>query len=822
LIESSDRLVPSIAARLLLAEMERETDVNSRCQVASALATVSIRLGPAESARICGRAIDILSTSMPQVPDWTTRNDLVSAVVRLSATSEPAKVARTLARELTKPREGFPYPDGTLVAGLSTVVARLDPPQAARICGEAAESLAKALRPEGGGMQLNAMMDSLSSICTLLEPDQSTRIWEEVARALLTALKRQETAAGYDPLVERLREVSARLGASRAAYWRGQAARFLAEAMEREKDADVCAWLASNLPTWGVWLPPDQASRFCNAAIRKLTPYLERMPSNETPGFFCPSIEWIPFASSRMNPAQAAPVLAASLERAANAAVRRQLLLGLASAVRRTDPTESDRIYRQAARTPIEAFERETDAPTRRALMQDIVSVVSRLDSAEAVQICGEAAEVLANAFTREKDPWTRSSLASAVARISTRLGPADSARICGQLARALRDELEREKDDSVRDAQATGLVWLAGLMEQPVEMDPSVVSHPLIIALVLEARGEIRGRLASLAGRSDPAEAARIYNQAAHVIAASLQYEKYLNRRNELVTYLKSLAGWLDSSDSTRLLDPVARLLAGTLAREPRQADHSRPEPGINPDPDLLSWTTSRLAPEQAALIVTAALKEASNPFCIAGLARILSATVDRLGDAEADRICQELISSLDREAFDLVAPTLLEQLDQEKAHALAWDLASRLCSEPEFDTKTFSRILTDNGREQRIRRAAFMALAGLGVIGAPDAAARIATGALRCRLTTQELVELLKMPTCFGVHRRIVLHHLGLRYRRRFVNHWEFVRFATERGLGLDFRTPPRRYGPTGPLDRRRSRNPENSASRLMGRMP
>jgi hypothetical protein len=70
-----------------------------------------------------------------------------------------------------------------------------------------------------------------------------------------------------------------------------------------------------------------------------------------------------------------------------------------------------------------------------------------------------------------------------------------------------------------------------------------------------------------------------------------------------------------------------------------------------------------------------------------------------------------------------------------------------------------------------------------------------------LPCRLTDQQLVELLKMPTCFGAVRQVVLKHLGNRYRHAFANHWAFVRFAQERGLNLDFTTPPKRPQP-GPL--------------------
>jgi len=49
--------------------------------------------------------------------------------------------------------------------------------------------------------------------------------------------------------------------------------------------------------------------------------------------------------------------------------------------------------------------------------------------------------------------------------------------------------------------------------------------------------------------------------------------------------------------------------------------------------------------------------------------------------------------------------------------------------------------------------------------------------------------------MPTYFGNARGIVLKHLGNRYGRRFANHWEFVGFAKEQQMDLDFTTPPKR---------------------------
>src|SRR5262249_43864271 len=69
-------------------------------------------------------------------------------------------------------------------------------------------------------------------------------------------------------------------------------------------------------------------------------------------------------------------------------------------------------------------------------------------------------------------------------------------------------------------------------------------------------------------------------------------------------------------------------------------------------------------------------------------------------------------------------------------------------------------------------------------------------------CRLTTQQLVELRRVPPCIDESRRVILDQLGTRYKLYFADVWEFVRFADEQHLGLDFTTPPQRpEQPTGP---------------------
>jgi hypothetical protein len=71
-------------------------------------------------------------------------------------------------------------------------------------------------------------------------------------------------------------------------------------------------------------------------------------------------------------------------------------------------------------------------------------------------------------------------------------------------------------------------------------------------------------------------------------------------------------------------------------------------------------------------------------------------------------------------------------------------------------------------------------------------------ATEPFQCRLSDQELVELLKHPLCVGLARRAVLDHLEMQHRRTFADQWEFVRYAQEQQLDLDFTTPPQRPEP------------------------
>ena len=113
----------------------------------------------------------------------------------------------------------------------------------------------------------------------------------------------------------------------------------------------------------------------------------------------------------------------------------------------------------------------------------------------------------------------------------------------------------------------------------------------------------------------------------------------------------------------------------------------------------------------------------------------------------------------------------------------------------------------LTASGRTVPVRSAGLV-----GSVATSDRQPLLAPAALAfalepppCRFSTQQLVELLKHPFCADQARRVVLEQLENRYRRPFANHWEFVRYAQEQRLGLDFTTPPRRPEPPAPETRK-----------------
>jgi hypothetical protein len=153
--------------------------------------------------------------------------------------------------------------------------------------------------------------------------------------------------------------------------------------------------------------------------------------------------------------------------------------------------------------------------------------------------------------------------------------------------------------------------------------------------------------------------------------------------------------------------------------------------------------------------------------------LGRELAALAGRLGPGEASAAAQQVLQAMAK----TTAPSALRPL----AEALA-ALAGRL------------------GPGEASKRAALAARAVAEGLAPPTRLSGLATllrasQPLPSRFSTQELVELLKMPTCFGPARDVILRQLGQKCNRHFAHVWEFVDWAHEHRPDLDLTTPPKR---------------------------
>jgi hypothetical protein len=153
-----------------------------------------------------------------------------------------------------------------------------------------------------------------------------------------------------------------------------------------------------------------------------------------------------------------------------------------------------------------------------------------------------------------------------------------------------------------------------------------------------------------------------------------------------------------------------------------------------------------------------------------------------------------------------DYVQPILLGAIQlllaQYESPELTLEMASLLCSGAVDDSNAdqLRGLIAPITPRRAARGLLRLSIAEIqfGTSGAIDCVIREAGEVVPCRLKTQEIVDLLKMPTVVGKTRRMLLDQLEGIHGRRFANHWEFVRFAQETGLKLDFLSPPRRADP------------------------
>jgi hypothetical protein len=230
------------------------------------------------------------------------------------------------------------------------------------------------------------------------------------------------------------------------------------------------------------------------------------------------------------------------------------------------------------------------------------------------------------------------------------------------------------------------------------------------------------------------------------------------------------------------------------------------------------LAWAlealAGRLGPGEASAAAQQALRamgKTTEPAALYSLARALAALAGRLGPGEAARYtsaaAQQVLRAMAKTthlghlAWALEA--LAGRLGQEEALEATQKVleAMGMTTDPPALLSSLAPALAVRLEpEEASERTGLAARAIAEGLAPPTRLSGLATllrasQPLPGRFSTQELIDLLKMPTCVGPAREVILRQLGQKCNRPFADLWEFVDWAHEHRPDLDLTTPPKR---------------------------
>jgi tRNA A-37 threonylcarbamoyl transferase component Bud32/cell division protein FtsB len=369
------------------------------------------------------------------------------------------------------------------------------------------------------------------------------------------------------------------------------------------------------------------------------------------------------------------------------------------------------------------------------------------LGSAGAVR----TARPLARAMTDTRDPNALRPLAAGLSAAAARLEAKDAAQVAAALLQALKDA----KDPNARQELARALSLVAARLEA---RDAAQAAAALLQALKdakdPDARQELARALSLVADRLEAGDAA----QAAAALLQALKDAKDPNALRPLAGGLSAVAARLDAKDAAQA--------AAALLQALKDAKDFAARNSLAP---ALSAVAARLEAKNLAQ----ALKDARDPAALQPLAWALSAVAPRLEARDA------------AQAATALAQAMTDAKDPRALESLAQGLSALLSAVPPADIPSRSAMAA----------SAVAFPAGTGHPLTAVASLLPAAEPPPCRLSTQQLVELLKMPPFVGEARRIVLDQLGNRYRRTFGDVWEFVAYAQQHLPDVDLSSPPKR---------------------------
>jgi serine/threonine protein kinase len=785
------------AAAIFTQALTTTSDPYALQQLAQGLSAVASSLEPKEAAALCGPTVAVLARAMTTTKDASRLPLLVRGMSEVATHLDPkeahavcAQNADLLADAMTTTKD--PLALRHLAEGLSAVAARLDSKKAAAVCGRAAHVLAQAMLPmtppPAGRLRNPWLAEGLAALAPRLEPKDAALIATILAKGMTTATDSNESqllAWGLSVVTPRLepKEID-------------QTVAILTQAMTAKKDpyrsrplAEGLAVVASNLKQRETALPMAAT-------------LAEIMTTTKDVLVLFHLAKGLSAAASRLEPKEAAALcgpaaatLAQALTKDPNALPA--LAAGLAMVASHLEPKEAADLCSPAAAPLAEALATSKDFNTSQARAQALALVAAYLEPKE-------AAATLAQAMATAKDPMTLSPLAKGLSAVAPRLRPIDA----GQAAATLCQAMATSKNPMTLHWLAQGLAALAPRLE-PNDAGQTAAALTKMLPTTKDAfalRGLVQA-LSAVVARLGPKEA----GQTATVLAQAMRTTKDSNALRELKEGLVVMASYLEPSQAGSIAATLVQALAATN------------------DPMAFGWlaeglsaVVSRLDPKEAAAVcgpaartLNQAFATTKDPYWLQFLTPRLAAVASHLEPKQASPSAANLLQAMttmkDPNALPVMArglSVMASRLEPNEA-AVACSRAAAILIQrlpadkevrsPDLENSLLVMLSRAEPREQQLRAMAVLAALGVfidrpGFVGGCFLL-EPALRPLACPLTDQQLVELLKNPCCVGHARRIVLDQLARSYRRPFADVWEFVRFAEEQRLDLDFTGPAQR---------------------------
>ncbi len=648
------------------------------------------------------RAAQMLSGLLASSTEPSRDTAFADGLATLTARLESGEATRVLIQSLEVEKDSNAR--ARLADGLVAAAVRMKPTEASQFYGYFSQKLALEIAKGSNNPDRSSVASLLISLAKKANPGVSKKAMEPAVRCLTSCFEKENDASTQGDL----------------AWWTGP----LTDRLEMVESERICLPVAENLSAalakqagnfdergfslvkglgaMMIRLPPDRAAK----AVRLLATVAEATKGDmgsRTVDFY--------YLIGGLDPpdaARVARVLVVALDQEKDSKIRWWLAAGLCCVAERMDPNDAMQICEPAAvdmASAVATTKRSGNLNYNQYIVNGFKTTMSRIDQVHA----GRAAAVLSDAVERETDAQALDNLATALSSVVDRLEPAQAARICSQALRVLTSALVNETNINRSTSLASAVSTIARHLE------PIQAARTLVAALERAKVAEVCYRLAvdlsMIAGRMNKAQAAQTSGQAARQLTARLEREEDLNSLHRLAQALIAVASRMEPIESKRVCSSVVRQALRAQFGAPLDPD----------DRNKLSGIVSMLLSQQDGETVQA---------CIRGFTSLIF--------AEADVNNLGIVGMMNGLTIDDSLATLVSEVSPAKI----------ACREPIVAISSVQRS------------------ACFSVPSAIVAAVCLAAQPFACRLTTQELVELLKMPTCFGPARRVVLDHLGNRY--------------------------------------------------------